>query len=291
MNKNKFEFLIWRFFEFIVNLIGFKRIPILARIISGIFFYIIPIRRNVVVNNLRKAFPDKSDKEIKKLVRENYYSTSVTFMELLILSRSTEEEILNMVECNDVDLVKNRIAEQRGTLFLTGHFGNWELGAIYMGIVAESQINVLVKKQRNIFVADWMTKLREKFGNREITLGVSVRELFKTLSQGGAIGIVGDQRGPKDGIRVNYFNQPTMTFEGFAVLALKKKVPILVTLGRRTSSGKYAIDVTEISFDNLPDNNADAIKELNQRYMLILEDSVTKAPEQWLWMHNIWKYQ
>ena len=103
--------------------------------------------------------------------------------------------------------------------------------------------------------------------------------------------MVGDQRGPRDGIRVNYFNQPTLTFPGFAILALKKKVPILVALSRRDSKGKYIIDITEIGFDNLPENNQDAIKELNQRYMAIVEDAVRKSPEQWLWMHNIWKYQ
>ena len=291
MDKNKLEFIIWKFFDNLINLIGIKRVPTFAHLLSGLFFYIIPLRRKTVINNFHKAFSEKSNKEIKQLARKNYYSTAVTFMELLILSRASADDVINMVECNNLDIVKERIAENRGTLLLTGHVGNWELGALYLGIISELEINVLVKKQRNHYVADWMTKLRERMGNKEVMLGASVRDLFKTLSRGGVIGIVGDQRGPRDGIRVSYFNQPTLTFQGFAVLALKKKVPILVVLSRRDSSGKYIVEITEIDFDNLPDNNIDAIRELNQRYMTILEKFVRKAPEQWLWMHNIWKYQ
>jgi len=291
MDKNNLEFFLWKFFDRLINFVGIKRIPTFARLLSGLFFNVIPLRRSLVINNLSKAFPEKSAVEIKKLARENYNSTTITFMELLILRRTHSDDITKMVDCNNIELVNQRIAENRGVLLLTAHLGNWELGALYIGIVTNSEINVLVKRQRNHYVADWMTELRERFGNREVTLGASIRELIKTLSQGGSIGIVGDQRGPRDGIRVNYFNQPTLTFPGFAVLALKKKVPILVALSRRDSKGKYIIDITEIGFDNLPENNQDAIKELNQRYMAIVEEAVRKSPEQWLWMHNIWKYQ
>ncbi len=291
MDKNKFEFLFWKFLDNLINFFGIKRVPILARIISGLFFYFIPIRKEMVINNLTKAFPDKSTGEIKKLARKNYYCITVTFMELLILSRASKDEIIGMVEEGNLDIAKKRIYENRGTIFLTGHFGNWELAALYAGLAIDISLYVLVKKQRNPYVADWMTKLRERFENKEITLGVSVKDLYKTLAGGGTIAIVGDQRGPKDGVMVNYFNQPTMTFQGFAVLALKRKVPVFVSFFIRNSVGKYRIKITEMSFDNLPENNSEAIQELNQRYMTILEETVRETPEQWLWMHNIWKYQ
>ncbi len=57
-----------------------------------------------------------------------------------------------------------------------------------MGLLLNKQINVLVKKQRNRLVANWMSDIREKFTNKEIPLGVSVRELYKTLVQGGIVG-------------------------------------------------------------------------------------------------------
>ncbi len=291
INKNKFEFSIWIFFTKVVHTIGIKRIPVLSKILTVIFFYIIPIRKSTVISNLTKAFPEKSKSEIKKIAFNNFLSVGITFMEIMAFQKMTEEEILSLSKIDNLEKVKSIVDSEKGSILLTAHLGNWELGALTMGLTLQRQINVLVKKQRNRLVADWMSEIREKFSNKEIPLGASIRELYKTLIQGGVVGIVGDQRGKReDGVVVNFFNQPTVTFQGFAALAIKNKVPILVVLNIRKPSGKYIISVEEISYENLPENLSDQLQELNQRYMTILENKIREAPEQWLWMHNIWKY-
>jgi KDO2-lipid IV(A) lauroyltransferase len=290
-NKNKIEFALWKFFTRVVQKVGFKRIPKFANLLALIFFYIIPIRKSVVISNLKKAFPGKSDKEIKNLAFKNFVSIGITFMEIMAFQKMNKYEILDLATVNNLDLAEEKIKNEKGVILLTAHIANWELGALFMGLALNKQINVLVKKQRNRLVAKWMSDIREKFTNKEIPLGVSVRELYKTLIQGGIVGIVGDQRAKKDdGVVVNFFNQPTLTFQGFAALGIKNKVPILVVLAERLSNGKYFIDITEINYENLPKSTSEKIRELNQRYMNILEKKIRENPEQWLWMHNIWKY-
>ena len=292
MDKNKVEFAGWIFFTKVVHIIGVKRIPILAKILAKIFFYIIPIRKNTVISNLNKAFPEKSKSEIKKIAYNNFVSMGITFMEIMALQQMDEEQVISLSDINNIELAQSKVNTGKGSILLTAHLGNWELGALTMGLVLEKRINVLVKKQRNKLVADWMSEIRERFNNKEIPLGASVRELYKTLISGGVVGIVGDQRGKKeDGIVVQFFNQPTVTFQGFAALAIKNRVPIVVVLNIRKSSGKYVFDIEEIDYENLPESLPDQIVELNQRYMTILENKIREAPEQWLWMHNIWKYQ
>lgn len=292
MDKNKVEFAGWIFFTKVVHIIGVKRIPILAKILAKIFFYIIPIRKNTVISNLNKAFPEKSKSEIKKIAYNNFVSMGITFMEIMALQQMDEEQVISLSDINNIELAQSKVNTGKGSILLTAHLGNWELGALTMGLVLEKRINVLVKKQRNKLVADWMSEIRERFNNKEIPLGASVRELYKTLISGGVVGIVGDQRGKKeDGIVVQFFNQPTVTFQGFAALAIKNRVPIVVVLNIRKSSGKYVFDIEEIDYENLPESLPDQIVELNQRYMTILENKIMEAPEQWLWMHNIWKYQ
>ena len=292
MDKNKIEFAGWIFFTKVVHIIGVKRIPILAKILAKIFFYIIPIRKNTVISNLNKAFPEKSKSKIKKIAYNNFVSMGITFMEIMALQQMDEEQVISLSDINNIELAQSKVNTGKGSILLTAHLGNWELGALTMGLVLEKRINVLVKKQRNKLVADWMSEIRERFNNKEIPLGASVRELYKTLISGGVVGIVGDQRGKKeDGIVVQFFNQPTVTFQGFAALAIKNRVPIVVVLNIRKSSGKYVFDIEEIDYENLPESLPDQIVELNQRYMTILENKIREAPEQWLWMHNIWKYQ
>ncbi len=291
IDKNKLEFSIWKFFTKVIHLIGLKRIPLFAKILTMIFFYFIPIRKKIVISNLTKAFPEKSKSEIQKIAFNNFMSVGITFMEIMAFQEMTGEEVLSLSEINNFEIVKNAVNSDKGSILLTAHVGNWELGALTMGLTLNKQINVLVKKQRNKLVADWMSEIREKFTNKEVPLGASVRELYKTLIQGGIVGIVGDQRGKKeDGVIVNFFNQPTVTFQGFAALGIKNKVPIVVVLNKRLPSGKYIFDIEEIKYDNLPEKLSDQLVELNQRYMTILENKIREAPEQWLWMHNIWKY-
>ncbi|RLD66532.1 MAG: hypothetical protein DRI84_04575 [Bacteroidetes bacterium] len=290
-DKNRIEFSLWTFFTKVVHIIGLKRIPILSKTLAVIFFYVIPIRKKTVISNLKKAFPEKSESEIKKIAFNNFVSVGITFMEIMAFQQMTKEEILSLSKINNFEIVKNIVNSEKGSILLTAHLGNWELGALTMGLTLEKQINVLVKKQRNRLVADWMSEIREKFTNKEVPLGASVRELYKTLIQGGTVGIVGDQRGKKeDGVTVNFFNQPTVTFQGFAALGIKNKVPIVVVLNTRLPTGKYIFNIEEITYDNLPEKLSDQLVELNQRYMTILENRIKEAPEQWLWMHNIWKY-
>ncbi len=292
MDKNKIEFVGWMFFTKVVHIIGVKRIPILAKILAKIFFYFIPIRKNTVISNLTKAFPEKSKREIKKIAYNNFVSMGITFMEIMAFQQMDEEQVLSLSDINNIELAKSKVNTGKGSILLTAHLGNWELGALTMGLALNKRINVLVKKQRNRLVADWMSEIRERFNNKEIPLGASIRELYKTLISGGVVGIVGDQRGKKeDGIVVQFFNQPTVTFQGFAALAIKNRVPIIVVLNIRRPSGKYIFDIEEINYENLPESLPDQIVELNQRYMTILENKIREAPEQWLWMHNIWKYQ
>lgn len=290
-NKNNVEFALWKFIAKIVQLIGIKNIPKLSKLLATLFFYIIPIRKSVVLSNLKKAFPDKTEEEIERIAFNNYLSSGITFLEIMAFQKMSAKEILSLSKIENINLAKEKIEAGKGVILLTAHMGNWELGALTIGLALNEQINVLVKKQRNRLVANWISEIREKFKNKEVLLGASVRELYKTLLNGGVVGIVGDQRGRKeDGVVVNFFNQPTVTFQGFASLGIKNKVPIIVALSSRLPNGKYYMDLEEINYENLPDNLTDQVQELNQRYMTILENKIKKYPEQWLWMHNIWKY-
>jgi KDO2-lipid IV(A) lauroyltransferase len=291
VDKNRIEFVLWIFVSKLVYFIGVKRIPIFAKILSTLFYYIIPIRKSVVISNLTKAFPERNEKEIKKIAYNNYVSFAITFMEIMAFRKMTSEEILSLSKIDNLEIAKEVVDSEKGSILLTAHLGNWELAGLTMGLLLDRQINVLVKKQRNRLVSDWMSEIREKFTNKEVPLGASVRELYKTLTTGGVVGIVGDQRGKEeDGVVVNFFNQPTVTFQGFAALAIKNKVPIVVVLNIRKPSGEYIFSVERINYDNLPEKLSDQLIELNQRYMAILENKIREAPEQWLWMHNIWKY-
>lgn len=290
MISNFLEYFIFLFFVFLTRIFSYKSYKYIAGIVGFIFFYFIPIRKKVVINNLKKAFPELSQKEINEIAKKNYKHFVNLFLEYLSLSHLKKEKIVKYVNSFDHELLREKKPKDKACFFLTAHFGNWELGAVYTGIMLNEPLQVLAKKQRNTYVSDWMNKTRERFGNRVITLGASVRDMYKAVKSNFLIGVVGDQRGPREGPKVKLFNQSTSVYTGTAAIALKTNTPILVIFFLKNEQGAYDGFIEEIKFDNLQGTLEEKELMITQEYMRLLEKYIRLYPEQWFWMHNIWKY-
>lgn len=295
LNKYKLEYYLFIILGKLLSVFGIRNLKYSAKFLVFIFFHILKIRRKVVKKNLSIAFPHLDKKAIKRLAFKNYTSVAITFLEILNIEKMNRDEILSMFSQSYDDIVQNKIFQnpvyqKQGFILLTAHIGNWELGAIAAGIFLQKSINVLVKNQKNIYVRDWLKAIREKFGNKQITVGTSVREIFKALKINQIVGIVGDQRGPREGLKINFFERQTSVFTGTASIALKVNCPVIVALCVRNSEHKYDIIFEEMEIPNNQLSAEEKILSFNQNYMSFLEKTIKLYPDQWLWMHNIWKY-
>ncbi|MEE9431169.1 MAG: lysophospholipid acyltransferase family protein [Melioribacteraceae bacterium] len=288
--KYRLEYLFFILIGKFLSLFGYSSTKYTSQIISVLFFYILKLRREVSQKNISLAFPRLTKNEVKKIAYSNYQSVATTFLELFLFPKFSREEIKSHLEFSDKELIIEKLKEGKGLILLTAHFGNWELGATAVGIHLDQKINVLAKSQSNSFIKEWLKKNREKFGNKEILLGASVKEIFKALANNEIVGVVGDQRGSREGVKVKYFNQETYTFAGTAAIVLKTKCPVLVLFSVRNSDGKYEAKLDEINIEDFTGTTQEQIIQFNQKYMSILEKYVKQYPEQWFWMHNIWKY-
>ncbi len=289
--QNKAEYLLLKFFSiFFFFLKKFhKQLP--SRVLSFLLIYIFPLRRDVILKNLQIAFPKLNAAELKKLLKNVYSSSAKTLVEVIFFRKFSETEIWELISFENFEIVEEKIREERGLILLTAHFGNWELGALAVGLKLKNiKLNVLVKQQRNPYVTDWLNAMRMRFGNLTVPLGASVRNIYKVLQQKGVVGVVGDQRGPKEGLRVKFFNRDTAVYPGTAAIALKLNVPIVFAITVRNKAGKYIMYFEELNYDDVKGSVDEKIQQINQKYMRKLESYITEYPEQWFWMHNIWKY-
>jgi KDO2-lipid IV(A) lauroyltransferase len=261
-----------------------------SRFLAYISYQLIGIRRKTVESNLSRAFPEKSRSEIKRLAFKIYEAIAVTFLEILRLNKMNPDKIKKIFSDEGFEKIHRKLEQDKGLIFLTGHFGNWEIGAIATNIYLGQGLSVLVKKQKNPYVANWLTAFRERLGNTEITLGTSVKELYKAVKSRKIVGIVGDQRGTREGVKVKFFGETTYTFPGTAAIALRTGCPVVVMLCPRQSDGSYKAIIEEIDHSEFTGSENEKIQQFNQKYMSILEGVIRQYPEQWFWMHNIWKY-
>jgi KDO2-lipid IV(A) lauroyltransferase len=261
-----------------------------ASFLAYLFYYLIPIRKVTVKDNLHRAFSRYSEKEINRIAFGSYKSFMITFIEILFLPSISKSMMESAIEFENIELIQNKYAEGKGLILLGAHFGNWEYVALSGALQAGIPFTVIVKPQRNILVTNWLDNLRIKFGNKIVPLGISVRQVYKELKDKRIVAMAADQRGPSDGVRIDFMGRKASVYAGPAMLALKTGAPMLFGVTVRQPDFSYKTEIEVISTDNLPENEELKIQELSQRHAAALEKYIIKYPEQWLWMHKRWKY-
>jgi len=288
--KDRIEYILFVLFSKIFQVLGLNISRKLSPLLAGLFYYFIPIRKATVIENLRNAFPEYGEKNIKKIAFGNYKSFAITLIEIFCIPITSNTEIKTKVNCENLDLIFDRYNENKGVILLGAHFGNWEYMALSMGVKLNIPLAVVVKEQRNPYVTNWMNRVRTKWNNSIVPLGISIRQIYQTLKNNQIVAMVADQRGSEEGIKVDFFGRNISVHTGPAALSLKTGAPILYGISVRQKNYSYNTKFTEISKDNLSGSNEEKIKELSQRHMSYLEEYVRKYPEQWLWMHKRWKH-
>ena len=288
--KNILEYILFLLLGIIIRLCGLSLSRKISLILTFFFFYVVPIRKKVVFDNLQKAFPEFDGKKIKKVAFKCYKSFIISFVEILYMPKMSRNEIINILSVDNADIITNKYTHNKGVILLSAHFGNWELIAASVSARINIPFHVVVKHQRNPYVDKWMNSMRTKWNNKIVRLGISIRNVYKELKNKNLVAMVADQRGPADGLRVKFFGLDTAIYAGPAILAIKTGAPVIFGITIRQPDFSYKVILEEINLNDLPESEEEKIKEISQRLTSFLEKFVRKYPEQWLWMHKIWKY-
>ncbi len=253
-------------------------------------FDVLGYRKDVTLGNLRRAFPEKSDDELRRIARGAYENVAMSLFELLWFPRMSPDRLRSLVHFDKPELVREAYQKGRGVLLLTAHFGNWELLAQCIIVVFGFPVSVIVKTQANRFVDVRINKRRTRLGNKIIPMETSLREVLRSLREKEAVGLVADQAAPKENVPVEFFGTMVPTHQGPSVFSLKMGSPIVAIFSVRRSDGSYDMHVFPVPSDDLKGYNVANATELTRRHVKITEDIIRQFPDQWMWMHKRWKH-
>ncbi|GIV46132.1 MAG: acyltransferase [Ignavibacterium sp.] len=288
--KDRLEYILFIAFSYLFRILGLKMARKFAKVLAFTFFYLIPIRKKTVFENLDIAFPDLSQKEKNKIAYGSYLSFAISIVEILYLPWMKESEMKNAVEIENLNLITEKNNLGNGVILLSAHFGNWEYIAASASLQLNKKFYIIVKNQRNKLVNDWMNRMRTRWLNEVVTLGVSVRNIYAVLKNNGIAAMVADQRGPEEGLKLEFFGKKTSVYTGPAVLSLKTGAPIIFGIPVRQKDFTYKATLIELDQTNLPDDFDEKVKIITKRMIRYLEKIISQNPEQWLWMHRRWKH-
>jgi KDO2-lipid IV(A) lauroyltransferase len=244
--------------------------------------------RRVAERNVAAAFPGRSAAEHRTIVRGAFAHFGRLLMELLKFSTLSPESMLARVEFEGEEHVRAAHAQGRGVLFVTGHFGYWELQAMVHALRLRPMA-VVARALDNPALNALLERIRTRTGNSVIYRQGTLRRILRTLQAGDGVGILIDQHiMTRDAIYVDFFNRPAATTSAVAALALRTGAPVVPLFALPLGGGRYRMVYEPPVEPPLPGAD-DPIHEFTQRCTDVLEMYVRRHPELWLWMHRRWR--
>ncbi|MDR1122766.1 MAG: lysophospholipid acyltransferase family protein [Endomicrobium sp.] len=278
-------------FSKLVLILPYKfSVGFLSFFFGNIAYYIVKEGVKNAKKNLKKCFPEKSNEDIKRMVKKIFFLEAMNFFELTNFPRMNSRFMRNIAHVEKFDRIQKSLRSGKGILFASAHTGNWEITAAIMAEMG-IPVNVVVKKIYIDGLNNMLVGYRKSKNIKVILRGASDSgiKLLRALKRGETIAMLIDQDVDVAGVFVNFFGQKAWTPSGLAVLALKTKADVYVAFDQRIDKYKHKTVINgPISFTKTDDFGKD-IEKLTQDITSILEEHIKKHPEQWVWFHNRWK--
>jgi KDO2-lipid IV(A) lauroyltransferase len=246
--------------------------------------------RRVGMRNLELAFPEKTVRERGCILRGEFTSMGRQLAEVCQFPRYTVENVDQVVVYDGLENYKQAYARGKGVLFLTSHFGGWELSAFTHSMHGH-WMHVVMRAMDNEYLDGLIRQYRTMHGNKMVDKDDFVRGLLSAMKAGEAVGILMDTNmTPPQGIFVDFFGIPACTASGLARIALRTDAAVVPGFTIWDSSlGKYRLRFDPaVDLIRTGDTEAD-IHANTQMFTSIIEKYVRNYPEQWLWVHRRWK--
>jgi phosphopantetheine--protein transferase-like protein len=265
-------------------------IPLAGRILYRCF----PLRREVILANLRRVYGDTVPaEEIVRLAQAHYGHLWRLFGEFLKFRWLSPSRKAALVRVENIEALVDAIDQGRGVLVLTGHFGNWEVATI-AGIGNYPEVRGRFHFVRRAIKPKWLdalvTRRFNKAGFGVLPKRGSLDAILATLAAGDMIVFPFDQHArPPDGIEVDFFGHPAWTFKSLAIIALATGAPVLPATSWREPDGHHVLRFETALAPIERDNTNEAIRANTRAYNETLERLILARPEQWYWVHRRWK--
>jgi KDO2-lipid IV(A) lauroyltransferase len=276
-----------------IKLLGIlpRRLSRAAGISLGRAVYLLHGRlRRAGMRNLALAFPEKTKRERVRILRGEFTSIGRQLAEVCQFPKYTLENVEQVVVYDGLENYEKAYARGKGVLFLTAHFGGWEVSA-FTHSMHRHWMHVVMRPMDNEYLDGLIRRYRTMHGNRMVDKDDFVRGLLSAMKAGEAVGILMDTNmTPPQGIFVDFFGIPACTASGLARIALRTDAAVVPGFTIWDSSlGKYRLRFDPaVELVRTGDLDADILRN-TQIFTNIIESYVRKYPEQWLWVHRRWK--
>lgn len=260
---------------------------LLARFSGGSMYYLLRRRRRIALRNLTLCFPQWTDKQRKKILRQHFQALGQMLIENAWSWSTRKLTSLPAVTFSGLEQLRYWQNKGRAVLLVSGHFTGMDIGGRYVCEQAPLTVNAVYRPLRNPVLEWYQTRGRLQYAESMISK-YDANAIMQALRAGKTVWYAADQDfGPRRSIFVPFFKQQTATLKATWTLARRGHAVVLPMFPRRLSDGSYHVTIES----PIPcDRNTSAetlLTHLNER----IEAAVRQAPEQYWWVHRRFKTQ
>jgi Kdo2-lipid IVA lauroyltransferase/acyltransferase len=286
--RHRVEYVVVRWLTAVVRFMPFGLVDRCGALLGLTFFVIDGTHRRVANRNVAAAFPRWSAARQSQVVRAAFEHFGRLLFELLKFSTLDPDAMLACAEFEGEERVRTAYAHGKGVLFVTGHFGYWELQAMVHALKLRPMA-VMARALDNPALNQLLEHMRTRTGNSVIYRQGTIRRVLRLLHQGEGVGILIDQHiQSRDAIYVDFFSRPAATTAVVASLALRTGARVVPLFALPLGPGRYKM-VYEHPVEPPAEGSPDPVREFTQRCTDVLEMYVRRHPDLWLWMHRRWR--
>ncbi len=249
-----------------------------------------PRLRRVGQRNLRLAFPEKSERQRRNILRGVFVSLGRQLAEFCLFPGYTRENVGQVAVYQGFENYEAARRQGKGVLFLTAHLGAWELGSFAHSVYGHP-LRIVVRALDNPALDRLVNGYRTLHGNATFEKQDFARGLLAAMKAGETVGLLMDQNmTPPQGVFVEFFGLPACTASGLARVALHTGaavVPAFTIWDEVLRKYRVHFDPA-LTLIRTSDEEADIVAN-TAAFTKVIEDFVRRYPDQWLWVHRRWK--
>lgn len=263
---------------------------IISDFLFWLLYKVIGYRRRVVWKNLSASFPEKSEAELKEIERGFYHFLCDYFVETVKMMTISKKEIKRRIVYKGIKDLDEVIESGQSIALYLGHYCNWEwVTSMPLWVTPKVQCGQIYHPLENKYFDKLLLRSRQRLDALCISMQDTLREVvrYKREGQPIMIGYISDQAPNWVNIHhwVDFLNQDTPVFTGTERIVKKMNHAVFYVDMRRIKRGYYEAEFKLMTRD--PKELEDF--KLTDMYFDMLEKSIRRAPEFWLWSHNRWK--
>lgn len=257
----------------------------------GFVAYKLSKRYNKVIrDNLKFVYADKASEEfIQDIAKASFRQLLLNFLHTIEIRYYSIEELSKKVSFQNDEILKKVQEQNRPIIFVTAHYGSWELAGAMLSALREP-IMIVYKKMKNKYFEEYLLSSRSKSRMEYVERGGATRGILKRLRSGGAIAILIDTNvNKREAITVDFLGKPTSQIKTTAYFARKFDAALIPALIHTKDDENFVIKFYDEIVPPKTDDEELDIRVSTQMQTDWLSKEIFKNPKPWFWLHRRFK--